>query len=390
MNRLCLCLCLSFAVAPLCGRAFAEPGVTKDTITFGQIVALEGAAAAIGKDIRAGILAAFEEANRAGGVKGRKLALISEDDSYDPPKSIEAAKKLIGGGEIFALIGSMGTPTAAVIEPLASEAGVPFLAPFTGAQFLREPFDPNVVNIRASYLSEGETIVERLTKDRGITRFALLYQDDAMGRAILAGVQQALERRGLAPVADGIFERNTLAVKSALLKIQRGDPEAVILLGMYKPCAEFIKLARQVKLNALLVMGSYSGGNALLEAAGPAATGVVVIHPVPPPDDARFPAGLRFQAALKAAEPSVKPGFLSYEAYLAGRLAIEALEKEQGDPVRRNYLRTIFSNSFDLGGITYTFRPGSNQSYNAEFLTVIQPDGTFKLVDDLKSASVSR
>lgn len=270
MNCLYPRLFLSFAIALVCRHALAEPGVTKDRIAFGQIVALRGPAAAIGKAIRVGILAAFEEANRTGGVKGRTLALVSQDDSYEPPKSIEAAKELISSGTIFALIGSMGTATSAVIEPLASEAGVPFVAPFTGAQFLREPFNPNVVNIRAPYTVEAEVMIERLTKDRGVSRFALLYQDDAMGRAILPEVRQALERRGITTVAEGTFERNTVAVKSALLKIQRGKPEAVILLGMYKPCAEFIKLARQLKLNALLVMGSYNGGNALLEEAGPA------------------------------------------------------------------------------------------------------------------------
>jgi branched-chain amino acid transport system substrate-binding protein len=139
----------------------------------------------------------------------------------------------------------------------------------------------------------------------------------------------------------------------------------------------------------LLAMGSYSGGNALLEASGPAAIGVVVIHPVPPPEDTRFTAGVRFQAALKAIDPQAKPGFLPFEGYLAGRLAIAALEKEQGEPERRDFLRTIFSNSFDLGGITYSFRPGSNQAHTAEFITVVQPDGTYKLVNDLRPAGNS-
>src|SRR5208282_3174001 len=134
-------------------------------------------------------------------------------------KSIEAANKLVSSGKIFALIGSIGTPTSAVIEPIASGAGVPFLAPFTGAQFLRQPFNPNVVNIRASYSEETETIVERLTKDRGVSRFAILYQDDAFGRAGLFGAQLALSKRSIKLVAEGRFQRNTVAVKAAVLTI---------------------------------------------------------------------------------------------------------------------------------------------------------------------------
>ncbi len=389
MTRSYLCLSIVSAVALLCWPALAEPGVTPDTITFGQIAAFEGPAAVIGRTIRTGILAAFEEANRIGGVKGRKLMLISEDDGYDPEKSIEAANKLVGSGKIFALIGSIGTPTSAVIEPIASEAGVPFLAPFTGAQFLREPFNPNVVNIRASYFQETETIVERLTKDKGISRIAILYQSDAFGRAGLLGVQLALGKRGMKLAAEGTFERNTVAIKSALLTIQRAQPEAVILIGPYQACAEFIKLAQNLKLNVLFAGVSFTDGNALARELGSAGAGVIVTQTVPDPEDGTLPVVSRYQAALKAVEPAAKPGFVSLEGYLAGCLAIAALQMEQVEPVRRHFLDTIFSYSFDLEGISYTFGPGNNQGSNEVFVTVLQPDGSYEFVQDLRSVSNS-
>ncbi len=164
MKRLCLRLLLLFAAAPLCWHALAEPGVTAGEITFGEVAVFNGFGAIRGMQIRAGIVAAFEEANRAGGVKGRKLTLISEDDGHEPAISIQVAEKLVSSGKIFALIGSMGTATSEVIEPIASQAGVPFIAPFTGAQFLREPFNPNVVNLRASYLQETEAMVSGLPR----------------------------------------------------------------------------------------------------------------------------------------------------------------------------------------------------------------------------------
>jgi branched-chain amino acid transport system substrate-binding protein len=204
---------------------------------------------------------------------------------------------------------------------------------------------------------------------------------------VVEGVRQALGRRGIKPVAEGIFERNTLAVKTALLKIQRGDPEAVILLGMYKPCAEFIKLARQYKLNALLAMGSYNGANAFLEEAGPAASGVIATQVVPPPDDLKFPAAADFQAALKVVEPLEKPGFLSFQGYLAGRLAIAALEKSPAELSRRVFLDTIFQSTFDLGGVVYSFAPDNNQGSHRVYMTVIQPDGTYKTVPDLRAVA---
>jgi branched-chain amino acid transport system substrate-binding protein len=389
MRSLYLCIAALPALLFFGSPAYGEPGVTGGEIIFGQVAAFSGPTASLGKEMGEGITAAFEEANRSGGVHGRKLTLISEDDSYEPAKSIEAAKKLVNGGKIFGLIGSVGTPTSAAIEPIAQAAGVPFIAPFTGAQFLREPFNPNVVNVRASYFEETETMVDHLTKDAGATRIAILYQDDAFGRAGLEGVQRALAKRGMILAAEGTFERNTAAVKSALLKIQRAQPEAVILIGPYKPCAEFIKLARSLKLDALFLCLSFAGGNPLAQEAGPAGAGVIVTQVVPFPEDEALPVVARYKAALRAVDPLGKPGFVSLEGYIAGRLAIAALEKEQGEPTRDNFLNTIFSSSFDLGGVKLNFGPENNQGTAQVFLTILRQDGTFKLTDSLGFKSQS-
>ncbi len=364
--------------------ANAEQGVTNDKIVFGQAAALEGPAAQLGLDMQAGIRAAFEEVNKAGGVKGRKLELISLDDGYEPNKSIEATKKLIDENKVFALIGPVGTPTSAATQPIALQANVPFIGPFTGAEFLRNPFQPNVINIRGSYFQETEAMVERLTKDRAITRISIFYQDDAFGRAGLAGVQKALEKRNMELASEGTFERNTVAVKGALLSIQKGKPEAIIMVGPYRPCAEFIKLARQVKLDAVMVNISFVGSNALAKESGPAGAGVVVTQVVPFPGDASVPLVARYQAALKAVNPDAQPGFGTLEGYMTGRLVIAALEKLQGEPTRRALLDTVFGSTFDLGGARLVYGPSDNQGMDEVFLTVIQPDGTFKPATNLK------
>ncbi len=383
MTRATYILAILWLIAGISSLASAEPGVTANEILFGQVAALDGPAGFLGREMRTGIVAAFEEANRAGGVKGRKLRLISEDDGYEPTKSIEAAKRLLSDGKIFALIGSVGTPTSAATQPITAEAGVPFLAPFTGAEFLREPSRSNVVNIRASYFQETETVVERLTKDQGIARIAILYQDDAFGRAGLLGVQRALDRRGMRLVAEASFERNTVAVKSAFLNIQRATPEAIILIGPYKPCAAFIKLAHVLRMNAVFASISFVGANSLADELGPEGRDVIVTQVVPCPRDVSLPAVADYRRALSAADPSAKPGYVSLEGYLAGRLTIAALEKERGDPNRERFLQTIFSNSFDFGGVTLSFGPSQNQGSAEVYITVLQVDGTLKPISHL-------
>ncbi len=183
--------------------------------------------------------------------------------------------------------------------------------------------------------------------------------------------------------AEGLFERYTVAVKSALLKIQSARPEAVIFMGMHQPCAEFIKLARLIKLDALIVTGSFSGGYQLARDTGPDGAGIIVTQVVPPPSDDTIPAVVHFKAALKAIRPSEEPDFTSFEAYLAGRLVIAALEKQQGEPDRRAFLATIFANSFDLDGIALKYGQNSNQGMNEVFLTRLQPDGTYRLINSI-------
>jgi branched-chain amino acid transport system substrate-binding protein len=191
--------------------ARADPGVFDDRIVFGQSAALKGPAAALGLGMRDGIVAAFQESNATGGVHGRKLDLISYNDGYEPEMAIANTKRLIVEDKVFALIGEVGTTTSKAVQPITTEQGIPFIGPFTGAAFLRDPSLTNVVNIRASYRQETEAWMEHLTTDLGLSRIAILYQDDSFGRAGVEGVTEALEKRGLALVSEGTYMRGTTA-----------------------------------------------------------------------------------------------------------------------------------------------------------------------------------
>ena len=218
----------------LAGRALAEPpsaGVSDERILFGQSAAFEGPASALGLEMRRGILAAFAEANAAGGVQGRQLELVSYDDGYEPERAVANTLRLLQEDRVFALIGPVGTPTSAAAAPLAVAAGVPLIGPFTGAEFLRDPELATVVNLRASYFQETARIVEWLVGEQDLSRIAVLYQDDSYGRAGLAGIRAALGERGMTPASLGAYTRNTTAVKRALLAISAGEPEAVVIIG---------------------------------------------------------------------------------------------------------------------------------------------------------------
>lgn len=368
--------------------ALAEDGVTADTVVFGQAAVLEGPASALGTGMKAGLTAAFEEANKKGGVHGRKLKLNSVDDGYEPSKSITATKKLIEEDKVFSLIGPVGTPTSAATQPIAMAAGVPFIGPFTGAGFLRDPKLENVINVRASYDAETEAWVKHLTEDLKIKKIAIFYQDDAYGRAGLSGFKKAMDKRSLEIAGEGTYERNTVAVKSALLALRRTEPEAVVMVGAYKPSAEFIKLSRQVGFNPVFVNISFVGASALAKELGKDGEGVIVSQVVPFPWDVSIKAIADYQAAMKAVDAKAEPDFVSLEGYLVGRLAIAALEKTGKDVTRAGLLKVIKeTGNWDIGGVKLTYGPSDNEGFDKVFMTVVQKDGTFKAVDKLMKLS---
>jgi branched-chain amino acid transport system substrate-binding protein len=377
-------LSIVFAVVdPLHARA-EETGVSSDRILFGQAAALDGPSSALGQGMRQGILAAFAEINAKGGVHGRKLDLISRDDGYDPDRSVDQTTRLIEQDKVFALIGAVGTPTTAATVPIAQARNVPFIGPFTGAAFLRAPELHNVVNIRASYGAEAEAWVKHLTEDRHVRSIAIFYQDDAFGRDGLAGVKLALAKRNMELTAEGTFERNTKAVGSAVRTLKRTEPEAVVMVGTYGPCAEFIKLAHKTGFNPIFVNISFVGANALAKELGPEGKGVIVSQVVPFPWDASVKVVADYQAAEKALDPALKPEFVSLEGYLAGRLVAAALELAGPDPTRAEMLRLINEvGRFDISGNIMTFGPKARDVPPKVFLTVIQPDGSFKAVEKL-------
>ena len=314
--------------------ALAEQGVTDSEVQFAQIAAFEGPAAALGTGMRDGLMAAFEEANAAGGVHGRMLRLDTFDDGYEPDQSVNQLGMVLEGDDHIALIGPVGTPTTSATQPMATEARFPMIGAFTGAGFLRDASLGNVFNLRASYHAETEAWIAHLVDELGMTDIAILYQDDGFGRVGLAGVTQALERRGLSLVAEGTYVRNTVAVRGALLDLRRAEPDAVVMVGAYKPIAEFIRLSRQLSFEPTFVNISFVGSKALSDELGPDGEGVIISQVVPFPWDASQPVVARYQAAMSDYDPDAAPDFITLEGYLVGRMAIAALEAAGPDLTR--------------------------------------------------------
>jgi branched-chain amino acid transport system substrate-binding protein len=367
-KRLLTC-CLLLCLALIATASRGEP------IILGQSCALSGPAENLGLEMRAGLLAAFSKINDEGGVNGRDIVLISRDDGYEPDRAIRNTRNLIQEENVFMLIGEVGTPTSEAVVPLIEEWKIPFFAPFTGAEFLRVPFRKYVINVRASYFQEMERLVSYLTQGKKIKRIACFYQNDSYGFSGLKGIEIALEKRGMKLVSKGSYERNTVAVMGALRDISRADPEAVVLVGAYSACAEFIKLSKsKIKRKQIYCNISFVGTKSLQKALGEHGRDVIVSQVVPYPEDREIPLVKEYAEAMGKYQHDYPISFISLEGYIAGKLFFQIARSVPGELTRENFISSMEKTGrFDLGGLVLEFGPGDHQGMETIYLTEISP-----------------
>ena len=371
LRRIFSTLGLAFTAA---GLACAQ-GVTDSQVLLGQSVALTGPAQQLGLDMQQGARLYFDAVNSRGGVHGRKIVLKTLDDGYEATRAVENTKKLIRDERVFALFGYVGTPTSAASMPIFTEAKVPFVGPFTGAESLRNPVNPLIFNVRASYYDETEAIVQHLTA-MSVDRIAVFYQNDAYGQAGLAGVERALKKRNLPIVAKGTVERNTVDVKKAVAEINKANPQAVVMISAYKSCAAYIKETRAAGQNPTFWNVSFVGSKALAKELDKEGRGVQISQVVPFPWDSSVPVVKEYQKAM--AEAKAEPGFGTLEGFIAAKVMVEGLRRAGRNLTRESFVRAMEGiQDYDAGGFKVTYGPGNRSGSKFVDLTIISKDQKF-------------
>ena len=354
----------------------AEVGVSEREILLGQFAAQTGPAAELGKRLQIGMLAHFNAVNAAGGINGRSIKLISRDDGYEPEKAAAAVKALIEEDKVFALVGSVGTPTTLATVPAINAAGIPLIGPFTGAQALREPFNRNLFHIRASYYDETERIVQHLST-LGIKKIAVFYQNDSYGKAGLEGVTRALTKRNLKPTAAVTVERNSVDVTAALAEILKTAPEAVVQISAYKSCAALIKQARAKAYGGQFFNVSFVGSKALSEELGDTGVGVTISQVVPFPYTPSSAIVREYQQRMQEAGHK-DFDFSSMEGFLVAKVFVEGARRA-GKKLTRESLSTGLESMRDvnMGGFIVNFGPKNHEASRYTELTIIGRGGRF-------------
>ncbi|CAN5884219.1 ABC transporter substrate-binding protein [soil metagenome] len=357
--------------------AQAETGVSSKAIILGQSAALSGPAQQLGTEMRDGAQAYFDHINAQGGVAGRQIILKTLDDGYEADRAAANTRQLINGEGAFALFGYVGTPTSNAAMSLVNKEDIPFFAPFTGAQSLREPFNRNVFHIRASYYEETEKIIEHVTT-LSIKRIAVFYQNDAYGKAGLEGVTLALKKRNIEVTGLATVERNSVDVAQAVAQMKQLKPQAVIMVSAYKSCAAFIKeMVKDPGMAPIFWNISFVGSQALAKELGKDGRGVMISQVMPAPWDEIHPVVKEYKQ-LYANKPGKEVGYVSLEGFIAAKVMVEGLKRAGSGLTRDSFIHAMESmTTYNTGGFQVKFSAASHNASTFVDLTVIGKDGKF-------------
>ena len=376
---LAACAVVASGAASAANTTAAETGVTADTILLGQSAALTGSTAVLGKQMNSGARLYFDYINQQGGVFGRKIELKALDDAYEPDDAIKNTKKLIEEDRVFALFGYVGTPTSQAAVPLANQARVPFFAPFTGAQSLRDPRSRYVFHVRAGYDEETAAIVRQI-RTTGLKRVAVVYNDDAYGKAGIAGVEQAIKSlpadSGVKLVAQESVIRNTVEIGDAMQGAMKASPDAIVLISAYRTVGAFVKEALRRGYSGQFYNVSFVGTQALAKEVGPQGSGVIISQVMPHPGNATLPVVREYLRLLQASGKQNEFDYASIEGFIAAKAFVEGLRRTGRDVTREKFITAVESmRNVDLGGFIVQYSPDNHVGSKFVEMTTINSRG---------------
>jgi branched-chain amino acid transport system substrate-binding protein len=338
------------------------------SLKLGLSIPRSGIMNAMGDAVYSGASAYFLHANENKILGNLKIKLIVYDDKYEPELTVENIKRLIDKN-VFAFFGFVGTPTVKKILPILKSTDIPFIAPFTGASFLRKNKGVDIVNFRSSYKEEIDNIVEYLRNKKDISSFAVFYQNDDYGEEGFVSLLYSLNERGLKLAGEGTYKRNTLSIRHAFHEIKSSKPQAVFMIGAYKANALFIKTAKKdpVFKNTLFCNISFGDADEMIRELDYNTDNLLFSQVVPSYKDSSKPVILEYQKLMKKYFGDEPLGFISLESFLAAKSVVGALKNIDGSITREKFLKEIkkLPNNI-LDGVDINYK--NNQLHNKVYL----------------------
>jgi branched-chain amino acid transport system substrate-binding protein len=374
-RRALIASALSTSVAVWSPAVWSQAGRGGRKIVIGQSVPLTGAADQIGLAYLNGAKLYFDAINAKNGAAGYKIEVKALDDSYDPAKAAANAKQLIAD-DVDALFGFVGTASCDAAFAAAKSANTLFFAPFAASDSLREASLSNAFHVRPALADEAYKMV-RHCATLNQNRIAVFAEDDAMGRAGLAAVNQALIDLKLPPLVASVFSPvNSDKVGPAVAQLAKSNAQAIIQVSLFNTSAAFIRAMRKTGFAGQFLNFSVVGIDPLFTALGKEIGGVVISQVVPSPRSAGTPIIKEYLDVLNQTDQN--PSYESVEGYIAARTFAEGVRRSAaGGKVDRAALQKAFESvtDYDVGGFRVNLRARKYESVRLVDLVTITPDG---------------
>jgi branched-chain amino acid transport system substrate-binding protein len=344
MRRLSSLLLAGAALALLPTHGWpAEPGVTDDKIILGSFLPLQSGLAAGATQMKKGTDAYFKHINETGGVNGRKIEWIVENDSYNPQQTAAVVKKLVDRDGVFALVSTLGTVTNLAVLPFLAQRGVPIINPAGGHQLLNKPKDKNVFGILPLSSEIGESMTEFALTKLAAKRVAVFFQNDQFGKDQRDGAVEHLKSRGSQPVAEASYVPSDVDISAQVVALRQAEPDVVILGVIPKHAALFMKEAQRLGWKPKVVGHNTVADPVVIDLAGADALEGVYVNLMTAVDSMDKPAVKKANEILAKHYPQTKPGYYPYLGMAGAIIAVEAANRAGKELTRARLIDALES-----------------------------------------------
>jgi len=389
MKRILALLCVGIlAVMMAVGvTAAAVPGITDNQVVVGAFQDQSGAAAVVGINMRKGMEAYFNWVNAQGGVNGRKIKFIVEDDGFQAARAIAATKKLVEQDKVFALVGTLGTPGVAATIDYIMEKQIPSIYQGSGISALAFPPKKYIFPVQPNFISEGRIVATYVVENLKMKRVAVACEQTDIGTEGLRGVREQLAMYKMEPVEVVNFGAADVDFSSQILKLMRVKPDAVIIYSTLKPAAGFLKQAKVMGLDAQFLTTYVNADPIQMPAlAGDACVGLIAPGWVPVLGNDVD--SVRYLEIYQATYPKEMPSAFAAAGFIAGEVFCEGLRRSGKNPTREGLIAAMESlrdwDGIMAKGISYTpeFRSGKASMYFMRFAKPKFEEGSVEVISD--------
>lgn len=353
-------------------------GVTPTEIRLGASQVLSGPLGAQTQQYGEGARLLFDAVNATGGIHGRKISFTTLDDGFDPKRAVENSRKLIEEQKVFMLFNSTGTAQTAAVLPLLKETQTILFGPVTGASSMREAVNPHLFHVRASYAQETERIVSQL-QQIGTSRVVFFYQDDGLGKTLLAEVKKAAEAAKLPLLAEIRLDPAAPDFAAAAAQTAQANPQAVIVgtAGMTFP--NYVKAVQATAARPSFYGYSVASLDGINRELKDKARGIVLAQIMPSLRSTTIPVVAEYLRLHKAKSPDAAPSASQFEGFVHAKVLIEGLRRTGRDLSTASFIKTMESTGeIAFGRFTAQYSAKSHNGSDYVELAIIDAEGRLR------------